>query len=81
MVFVDIMNIKESGWCAWNGGSAGGKNFSVKGKGYEIQQIPMLKKMVSQLAKARGKFQKRSMLLIIHVKKFHALNFGCLAEP
>ena len=36
VVFVDIMNIKESGWQQW------GKNFGAKGKGHEIQQIPML---------------------------------------
>ena len=30
---------------------------------------------------AYSKFQKCSMLLIIHVKKFHVLNFCCLAEP
>ena len=36
---------------------------------------------ISQLAKARGKFRKCSMLLIIDVKKFHVLNFCCLAEP
>ena len=36
--------------------------------------------MVSQLAKAHGKFRKCSLLLIIHVKKNHVLNFRCLAE-
>ena len=36
--------------------------------------------MVSRLAKASGKFQKCSKLLIVHVKKFHVLNFQCLAE-
>ena len=33
VVFMDIMNISESGWQQW------GKNFSVKGKGHKIQQI------------------------------------------
>ena len=28
-----------------------------------------------------SKFRKCSMLLIIQVKKFHVLNFCCLAEP
>ena len=36
---------------------------------------------VSQLAKAHGKFRKCSMSLIIHMEKFHILNFRCLAEP
>ena len=30
---------------------------------------------------ACSKFRKCSMLLIIHVKKFHVLNLCCLAEP
>ena len=30
---------------------------------------------------ARSKFRKCSMLLIIHVKKFHVFNYCCLAEP
>ena len=50
VVFVDIRNITESGWRAQDGGRAQwwqlrrqwGKNFGVKGKGHEIQRIPML---------------------------------------
>ena len=44
VVFVDIMNIRV--WRAWDGSRAlwrqWGKNFGVKGKGHEIQWIPML---------------------------------------